>query len=199
MDATASKLLKLYEAIEKDDSQSQRKLAAKLDCSLGLVNAMIRETIQKGHVKTLSHTKNKISYLITPEGKFHKSKLSLQCLEHSLSRYRDVRLKVSKWVENLIQSGIRKVIIFGANELSEIVCITFQDYDSDVVAIIDNDRAGKILAGWTVQKTSLLDNTPFDALVISLLEIPYEVMEQFVRYDVPRSKIHGIRTAFDNF
>ena len=198
MEETAHKFLKLYEAIEKDDSQSQRELATVLNCSLGLVNAMIQETIQKGYLKALSPTKNKINYRMTPKGNSHKSKLTLQHLEHSLSRYKHVRLKISKWVEKLVDANIKKVVIFGANDLAEIVYITFQNYNLDVVAIIDDERAGQVLAGWTIQKTSFLQNTSFDALVISLMEFPSDMIDQFVNNGIPKIKIHGIRTAFDN-
>ncbi len=198
MEETAHKFLKLYEALEKDDSQSQRELATVLNCSLGLVNAMIQETIQKGYLKALSPKKNKINYRMTPKGNSHKSKLTLQHLEHSLSRYKHVRLKISKWVEKLVDANIKKVVIFGANDLAEIIYITLQNYDLDVVAIIDDERAGQGLAGWTIQKSSFLQSTSFDALVISLMEFPSDMIDQLVNIGIPKIKIHDIRSAFDN-
>jgi len=196
MEATAHKFLKLYEALEKDDSQSQRELATVLNCSLGLVNAMIQETIQKGYLKALSPTKKKINYRMTPKGNSHKSKLTLQYLEHSLNRYKHVRLKISKWVEKLVDANIKKVVVFGANDLAEIVYITFQNYNLDVVAIIDDERAGEVLAGRTIQKTSFLHNTSFDALVISILDISPDLIERIIDDGVPSFKIHSVRNAF---
>ena len=143
MEFSDQKKLKLFEILEKDSTQSQRELAKKLKISLGLVNSIIQKNIRKGYLK-LSVRENGISsYTITQKGNFEKVNLTISYIQNSLDRYNYIRLRICKLVERIVESGAKNIIIYGTNELAEIACILVIERDLNLLAIIDNEKAGR--------------------------------------------------------
>ncbi|MEA2082477.1 MAG: winged helix-turn-helix transcriptional regulator, partial [Elusimicrobiota bacterium] len=65
---------KLLLAVESGEASSQRKLAGKLNVSLGMVNLCLRRLIKQGYIKTHGLNKRKVQYLLTPKGFTEKMK-----------------------------------------------------------------------------------------------------------------------------
>ncbi|NLI30190.1 MAG: winged helix-turn-helix transcriptional regulator, partial [Nitrospiraceae bacterium] len=60
--------LKLLDEVAKEPTVSQRALSARLDIALGLVNTYLKRLCKKGHLKVTTLPRNRIKYLITPQG-----------------------------------------------------------------------------------------------------------------------------------
>jgi len=65
---------KLLLAVESGEASSQRKLAGKLNVSLGMINLCLRRLIKQGYVKTHGLNKRKVKYLLTPKDYYKKVK-----------------------------------------------------------------------------------------------------------------------------
>ena len=79
--------LRILEEIEKDNSQSQRELARKLDISLGLVNSFVKRLAQKGYFKITTIPKNRAKYILTPKGFAEKTRLTYEFIQYSFHFY----------------------------------------------------------------------------------------------------------------
>ena len=74
---------KLLEEISREGTVSQRALADRLGIALGLVNAYVKRLCSKGYLKLKFLPKNRIKYIITPQGFAEKSRLTYKYMHYS--------------------------------------------------------------------------------------------------------------------
>ena len=86
--------------ISKRPGASQRKLAEALGFSLGKLNYSINELHKKGLIKIQNFTKskNKVNYLylLTPQGIFSKTKLTINFMKKKMFEYDELKKEISK-------------------------------------------------------------------------------------------------------
>ena len=84
--------------ISKRPGASQRKLAEALGFSLGKLNYSINELHKKGLIKIQNFTKskNKVNYLylLTPQGIFSKTKLTINFMKKKLNEYDALKAEI---------------------------------------------------------------------------------------------------------
>lgn len=197
MDPVKIKMLRVLEALGDNGVQSQRALSVGLNISLGTVNALIQEGIKRGHLTVALSDEKKTTYSITPKGMEWKSELAVQYIQNSLEHYKYIKLTIQGLIEHLAASGVSNVVLYGANEFSEIFCIALQQYDLNLVAILDSEQEGKKIAGKTVLDSSLLHKTQFDAVLITSMPIPDSLKKILASSGVSFSNIYSIRDLFN--
>jgi DNA-binding MarR family transcriptional regulator len=106
------KTLKLMESLERNPKQTQRDLAKDLDISLGLVNAFTKRLIKKGYFKIKTIPKNRIKYMLTPEGMYEKTRLTYQYILYSLDFYKETRVKIKSIYDRLFDQGKKRVFFY---------------------------------------------------------------------------------------
>ena len=70
--------LDLLSTLEEDGNQTQRTIASELGIALGLANAYLKKSIEKGLVKIRQVPKKRYYYYITPKGFSEKAKLTAE-------------------------------------------------------------------------------------------------------------------------
>lgn len=90
---------KLFKAIEESPSNSQRRLAADLDISLGKLNYCLKALLDKGLVKAEnfieSNSKRSYLYKITPAGLSEKAAVTLRFLKHKINEYEKLKHEIA--------------------------------------------------------------------------------------------------------
>ncbi len=133
MDKKDIKTLQLLEEIDKNKSINQRTIATNLNISLGLTNSFIKRLTKKGYIKISTIPKNRIKYLLTPNGIVEKTRLTYDYIKLSFSFYRDTRNKLSLIFKELEDQGIKKVAFYYANEIAEIAYISLQETNIEFI------------------------------------------------------------------
>ena len=86
--------------IQKEPMASQRKLAKKLDFSLGKLNYCLKALKEKGYIKTKNFKKsqNKINYayILTPKGITKKTKLTINFMKNKMKEYDELRKELNE-------------------------------------------------------------------------------------------------------
>ena len=159
--------LHLLEEIEKNDSPSQRQLAIHLNVSLGLINSFVKRLSNKGFFKVTHIPKNRVKYLLTPEGVAEKTRLTYEFIKYSYGFYRDAREKLNKLFQELHRQGVKKIIFVGATELAEIAFITLYEAELELVAVLDDDKIGRKFFKHIVGATDCLSTISFDRIIIT--------------------------------
>jgi len=95
METQDLRTLKILEEIDNEHTPSQRELAQKLDISLGLVNSFIKRLVNKGYFKITHIPKNRVRYLLTPQGAAEKTRLTYAYIHYSYEFYRRSRQNMS--------------------------------------------------------------------------------------------------------
>ncbi len=189
MDHKDIRTLKLLEEIEKDYFPSQRELARKLNISLGLVNSFIKRLAHKGYFKITTIPKNRVKYILTPEGAVEKTRLAYKYIQHSYKFYKDARHKLRKLFQKLEAEGVSLIVFYGASDLAEIAYISLQETSIEMVAVVDMLHAGKQFLGYSVLDPVYLSSLSFDRILITAIESREKILDGIIENGTPAGKI----------
>jgi len=189
MDTQDIRTLKLLEEIDKDYTQSQRDLSNKLDISLGLVNSFVKRLANKGYFKITTVPKNRIKYILTPKGAMEKTRLTYQYLQYSFELYMGARRNLQKHFNELVAQGVKRVVFYGVSEIAEIAYISLEETAIKMVAIVDEERVGKIFLGNVVKDPRVLESMSFDRILITSMKKDDSQLEKILKKGIASSKI----------
>ena len=189
MDHKDIRTLKLLEEIEENHVQSQRELAKKLNISLGLVNSFIKRLAHKGFFKITTIPKNRVKYILTPEGAVEKTRLAYKYIQHSYKFYKDARHKLRKLFQKLEAEGVSLIVFCGASDFAEIAYISLQETSIEIVAIVDMLKAGEQFLGYFVLDSVYLKSLSFDRILITAIESREIILDDIIEKGVSDSKI----------
>ena len=189
MDNKDLRTLKILEEIDKENAPSQRELAKELNISLGLVNSFIKRLVKKGYFKINNIPKNRVRYILTPKGVAEKTQLTYQYIQYSYQFYREARKKLSNLFNDLESQGVRRIILYGANDFSEIAYLSIQETPIAMVAVADDEKIGEKFLGNRVIGSSTLDSLSFDRILISSMNSTDAVLEKILEKGISRNKL----------
>ena len=189
MDTQDIRTLKLLEEIDKDYTQSQRDLSDKLNISLGLVNSFVKRLANKGYFKVTTLPKNRVKYILTPKGVMEKSRLTYQYLQYSFELYRGARRNLQKHFNGLVAQGVKRVVFYGVSEIAEIAYISLEETAIKMVAIVDEERVGKIFLGNVVKDPRVLESMSFDRILITSMKKDDSQLEKILKKGIARGNI----------
>lgn len=180
MRAERHRELQLLSEIEMKEAVTQRGLAKRLGIALGLTNLYLKRLVKKGYVKVVNIQKNRIRYLITPQGILEKSRLTYEYMQYSLQLYRQAFSIMRQRFQALASQGQKRIVLYGIGEAAEIAYLCVREMDLDLVGVIDGERAGKRFLDQIVMDPSVLPGLEYDCVVITSLgdaEVPRRRLE----------------------
>ena len=133
----------LLSELDRDGGATQRTLATKLGVALGLTNLYLKRLARKGSIKVTTIPRNRIRYLLTPQGLTEKSRLTYQYMQHSLSHYRDMRIRLKEMLSTFEHAHGQRIVIYGTTELAELAYLSLREMNIDCVGFIDEIRASR--------------------------------------------------------
>jgi DNA-binding MarR family transcriptional regulator len=188
MDLQGQRDLLLLSELDRDGGATQRTLATKLGVALGLTNLYLKRLVRKGCIKITTIPRNRIRYLLTPQGLAEKSRLTYQYMEYSLSYYRDMRGRLKDMLLPFKGTNGQRVVIYGTNELAELAYLSLREMNIECVGFIDGNSRGSFLSH-PVSSPDGIDGWQFDRVLITDLDHAAACEEQLVQFGVPREKV----------
>src|SRR5262245_11644534 len=188
MDLQGQRDLLLLSELDRDGGATQRTLALKLGVALGLTNLYLKRLASKGYIKITTIPRNRIRYLLTPQGFTEKSRLTNQYMQYSLSYYRDMRGRLKEMMMSLDGANGHRVAIYGTNELAELAYLSLREMNIDCVGFIDGNSLASFLSCPVVCPEGIT-RWQFDRVVIADLDRAIACEEQLVQAGVPREKV----------
>ncbi|TKB95358.1 MAG: winged helix-turn-helix transcriptional regulator [Nitrospira sp.] len=180
--------LLLLSELDRDGGATQRTLAIKLGVALGLTNLYLKRLVRKGYIKITTIPRNRIRYLLTPQGFTEKSRLTYLYMQYSLSYYRDMRTRLKEMMLALDGSHGQRVVIYGTTELAELAYLSLREMNIDCVGFIDESSRESFLS-CPVSSPERLAGWHFDQVLITDLDHAAACEEQLVQSGVPREKV----------
>ena len=173
-------MLGLLKSVERDKSQSQRRLASELGIALGLLNAYLKRCVRKGLVKMQRAPARRYAYYLTPRGFAEKSRLTMEYLSYSLDFFHQAKSDCTETLKTARTCGYSRIVLSGRSDLAEIVIICALDGGIKVVAVVDPiAEASNFLGVPTVTSFEQIER-PFDAIVITDMVDGYRSYQQAV-------------------
>jgi len=188
MDLQGQRDFLLLSELNRDGGATQRTLAVKLGVALGLTNLYLKRLAHKGYIKITTIPRNRIRYLLTPQGLTEKSRLTYQYMQHSLSHYRDMRTRLKEMMSTFDGSHGQRVVIYGTSELAELAYLSLREMNIDCVGFIDGSSRESFLS-CPVSSPDGIAGWQFDWVLIADLEHAAACEEQLVQSGVPREKV----------
>ena len=189
METNDIRTLKILEQVASGSLSSQRSIAKELNVSLGLANSFIKRLYTKGYVKVTTIPRNRIKYILTPKGMTEKTRLTYHFIQHSYNFYKASRQKLRQLFKDLEDSGVRRLVLFGASDLAEIAFLSLQETQIEVVAVVDDRSHNNNLLGVNVLDVAQVQELSFDRILIADGADRDSVLDQLGSNGVPPEKI----------
>ncbi|HSF68569.1 MAG TPA: winged helix-turn-helix transcriptional regulator [Nitrospiraceae bacterium] len=188
MDLQGQRDLLLLSELDRDGGATQRTLATKLGVALGLTNLYLKRLARKGYIKITAIPRHRIRYLLTPQGFTEKSRLTYLSMQHSLSHYRDMRIRLKEMMATFNGSHGQRVVIYGTTELAELTYLSLREMNLHCVGFIDGNSRESFLS-CPVSSPDRISGWQFDWVLIADIDNSAACEEQLVRSGVPREKV----------
>ena len=188
MDLQGQRDLLLLSELDRDGGATQRTLAIKLGVALGLTNLYLKRLVRKGSIKITTIPRNRIRYLLTPQGLVEKSRLTYQYMQYSLSYYRNMRGRLKEMLSSFDGTNGQRVAIYGTNELAELAYLSLREMNIDCVGFIDGSSRESFLS-CPVSSPEGIAGWQFDRVLITDIEHAAACEERLVQSGVPREKV----------
>lgn len=159
-------VLGLLNSVERDGARSQRALASELGIALGLVNAYLKRCVKKGLLKVREAPARRYAYYLTPQGFAEKSRLTVDYLSHSFSFFRQARADCTQILTTARARGVKRVVLSGISDLSDIVRLCALETGMEVVGIVARESRSDFI-GLPVSRSLESVPVPFDAVIVT--------------------------------
>lgn len=172
MDNEAKITLGLLNMVHDNEHASQRTMADGLGIALGLANAYLKRCVKKGLIKISHAPANRYAYYLTPQGFSEKSRLTAEFLSQSLNLFRHARSSGTELLGLCQANGWKRVALFGASDLTEIITLSARDFDVKLVCVIADLANAREFAGLPVVSVADCASKAIDAAIICDIATP---------------------------
>ena len=156
MDRHAYHTLQILDHVEKTPLLTNRRVATKLNVSVKLAHALVKQLVQKGMLDIRKHHSRRWDYFLTPKGIAEKARLTYEFIDFTMQFYREARRRSSEVLAQARKSGVTRVAFLGASEMAEIAYLGIQEQKLQLVDVFDDAAAGQKFLGLTVRPVSEL-------------------------------------------
>ena len=191
MDLQGQRDLVLLSELDRNGGATQRTLASKLGVALGLTNLYVKRLARKGYIKTSTIQRNRIRYLLTPQGFAEKARLTYQYMQHSLSYYREMRGRLKEMLSSLEWTKGERVAICGTGELAELAYLALRELNVDCIGFVDGNTRDTFLS-YPVFSPDQIMGRPLDRVLIADFDNAAAYEEQLVQSGIPREKVRRL-------
>jgi DNA-binding MarR family transcriptional regulator len=189
MDNEAHRTYQILEEISSDQHLTQRKLSGKLGIALGLTNLYLKRLIRKGYVMVETMPRNRIAYNLTPKGLAEKSKLTYEYMKYSFNFYKKLRSTLKTVLLSVEKEEARKIVFYGAGEIAEIAYLSLQGAKLELVAVVDDGKAGRNFFGKRVKTPESLNDISYDRVIVTALASKEKIYKKALELGVAKEKL----------
>ncbi|CAH2032037.1 winged helix-turn-helix transcriptional regulator [Trichlorobacter ammonificans] len=140
-------IFRLLCTLAADGSLSQRDLARRLGCALGLVNAYLKTAATKGWIKARELGGNRSAYQVTAKGNNELRRLALQHARNLDDLFSIVADEYQRAIQPLHDEGVERVALCGLDGVSIIPWQALQEAGIDVTVVMDSQGIGRRFMG----------------------------------------------------
>jgi DNA-binding MarR family transcriptional regulator len=182
----------ILDLIEKDANITQREISKTIGVAVSMVNQYLDDYEKENLIKKKKYSTKKVEYLITKAGKERKRFLNIQYLHAAQKLYDEAKKNIVDFLINQLSKKTKSLILYGAGEVSSIIIETIRNnhIDLDIPFIIDDDlnKHGKTFNGIKVCEMSKLNQTEYDAVLVSSYSY-HRIMYEKLLKQVDKNKI----------
>ncbi|HTN44247.1 MAG TPA: winged helix-turn-helix transcriptional regulator [Nitrospiria bacterium] len=181
--------LQILDEVATGKPLTQRDLSDKLGIALGMTNNYLKRLAREGHIQIIQAERKRLHYLLTPKGIAEKSALTYRYIKRSYQFFTVARGKLETFFLDLEKAGVRSIVLYKATVIAEIAALVLQDCPIQLLAIVDDARAGKKFLGYVLEPVKTLSDLNYDRVLVTTEETAEEVFKDLSRNGVHKEKI----------
>lgn len=184
----------ILDLIEKNKNITQREISKTVGIAVSMVNDYLDDYEKKGLVKRKYLSTKNVEYFVTKKGSERRKLLNIWYLKSSHNVYIQAKDNIISFLNQIIDKGFKKIILYGAGEVAEIMLQVMNDDNQiplEVVAVIDDnkDRVGDKLVNLPIITLSEINKYIHDGIMISSYKHHETIHKNLVKIDYPQTKI----------
>lgn len=190
IESSGYKELQVLTEVEASSDITQRQLSQRAGIALGLTNAILRNLIKKGYIRSQQASWKRWVYALTPEGASFKVRLIIGYVHRFLDHYKRVRQSLREQLEPLALHEESRVAILGTGEFAELVYLGLREMGIEEIDIFvsQHNGSGKFL-GMPIRDLGTLHHEEFDHVVVASLENQEAGHSELANMSVPAEKV----------
>lgn len=181
--------LLLLEELSRNNEMTQRDLSKKLGIALGLINSYLKNLALKGYITVSAIPRKRYKYYLTPKGFVEKSRMTYHHLQNFTNLYRSARQDFQRLFYRLHKENIKRVVFCGTDEVAEIAYITLQEFEIELVAVVDMAKQGAKFFGYSPMMIQNLKDINYERVVVTSFLKEDELYSELLKTGVPPEKI----------
>lgn len=179
----------LLDELSKNNEVTQRDLSKKLGIALGLINSYIKNLASRGYITISAIPRKRYKYYLTPEGFIEKTRMTYQHLQNFTNLYKVARQDFQRLFHNLQEDNVKKVVFCGSDEVAEIAYITLQEFEIELIAVVDDEMGNKSFLGKKIRPIAELKAMNYDRVIVASFLKEKELLSDLLKTGVPSRKI----------
>ena len=162
----------ILDLIEKNKDITQREISESIGVAVSMTNGYIDQYEEKGYIKRKYLSTKTVEYFVTKKGIERKKVLNISYLNESLNVYKSAKENIVSFLNQIIEKGFKRILLYGAGEVAEILLQTLVSDTKipiEVLAIIDDDhnKLGHYLVNSKIIALSEIYDYIHDGILIS--------------------------------
>jgi DNA-binding Lrp family transcriptional regulator len=161
--------LALLEELERQGNVSQRFLAERLGIAASLVNRLIAELVARGYVEVVDPAVRPFAYRVSGPGREYQVELTDARFRSVVGTFREMQSRIRHRLGQIMDSGVKRVVFYGAGEVMEVTYPLAQSVGLEVVGLVDDDpeRQGERKEDLVIRSPASLPELAADAVLIT--------------------------------
>ena len=190
----------ILDLIEKDANITQREISKIIGVAVSMTNSYIENFVEKGLIKKKKHSTKTVEYFVTKKGMERRKLLNIWYLKSSHEVYLSAKDNIIKFLDQIINKGFKKLLLYGAGEVAEIMLQVMNENNNiplKVVAVVDDDE--------TKQNDIIVNKPIISSDQINIFEHDGILVSSFKHHDAINRKLdlinynkNNIINFFDN-
>lgn len=184
----------ILDMIEKNSNITQREMSKTIGIAVSMVNDYLDEYEKKGFIKRKYLSTKNVEYIITKKGIERIKVLNIWYLKSTHSIYQSAKNDIFIFLNQIINRGFKKILLYGAGEVAEIILQVMNDditIPIDVIAVIDDDisKQQKPFVNLPVISINEINNYLHDSILISSYTHHEAIKQNLMDVNYPTEQI----------
>jgi len=176
----------ILDLIEKKKNITQREISMTVGIAVSMVNKYLDEYEKKGYIKRKYRSTKTVEYFVTKKGIERRKLLNIWYLKSAHGVYMSAKDNIIVFLNNIIEKGFKKILLYGAGEVAEIILQVMNDDNEiplEVIALIDDDplKINKAIVNVPVIDVLMINEYEHDGILISSYTHHKVINEKLIR------------------
>lgn len=183
----------ILDMIEKNKNITQREMSKEIGVAVSMINDYLDEYEKKGLIKRKKHSTKTVEYFVSKKGMERRKLLNIWYLKSSHEVYLSAKDNIIKFINQIIQKGFKKILLYGAGEVAEIMLKVIDEDNLPliVLSVIDDDSNKE---NTTIYKSKIvsplkIDLFQYDGILISSYKHQKSIKYNLMNATISESKI----------